>query len=67
MFKKLKIIVPYVIACIIGEFVRIIDGKWFLLGFVLLLAWIISASICETLKHKEKKLTNETTNSENLK
>ncbi len=51
--SKIKVIVTFIILYLIDQLFRIIDGKWFLLGFLLLLALIFLAGLFDKLVHKK--------------
>ena len=52
----------YIIALLIAQFVRIIDVKWFVLGFILLLASILLGALSYKLGRKDKSNNLETDN-----
>ena len=53
--SKIKVIVTFIILYLIDQLFRIIDGKWFLLGFLLLLALILLGGLFDKLVHKKIK------------
>lgn len=60
--SKIKVIVTFIILYLIDQLVRIIDGKWFLLAFILLVAYIFIGGTVIKLMHKEKTNNLETNN-----
>ena len=58
IIEKLKGIGVLVIVFAIGELVRIIDGKWFLYGFILLLIVLFAISVFLTIRNKMKNSAN---------
>lgn len=58
IIEKLKGIGVLVILIAIGELVRIIDGKWFLYGFILLLIVLFAISVFLTIRNKMKNSAN---------
>ena len=62
IIDKIKGIGVLVLAFGIGEVVRIIDGKWFLLGFVLLLVVLFAISVFLTIRNKIIKSNDKNSN-----
>lgn len=60
--SKIKVIVTLIILYLIDQLVRIIDGKWFLLAFIMFVAYIFIGGTVIKLMHKEKTNNIETNN-----
>ncbi|MBP3201622.1 MAG: hypothetical protein J6M39_08260 [Lachnospiraceae bacterium] len=58
----MKVFVLHIIALLIAQFVRIIDERWFVLGFVLLLTFILLGALSYKLGRKDKSNNLETDN-----
>ena len=62
IIEKLKGIAVLVIVFGIGELVRIVDSKWILYGFILLLIVLFVISVSLTIKNKLKNSKNANSN-----
>ena len=52
--SKIKAIVTFIILYCIDQLFRIIDAKWFVLGFALLFAFILLGGLSDKLRQKKK-------------